>query len=110
MRADEPVLRFRREVRRLAAGFLAGRIDRAAYLRSVRAAAVEAGLLDDRRPRRADRVLDALAWGSGAVAPGELPARLEPAFQRHLHGRIERDELRRIVAELLGRASQWPEG
>lgn len=81
-------VRFRREVRRLSSRFLSQKLTHALFLAEVRKSAVACGFAVDRRTSRDDRLLDALAWGSGSVHPGELPGRLEPLFLRHAAGEV----------------------
>ncbi len=94
-------VRFRREVRRLSSRFLSQRITHAVFRAEVRKSAIACGLADVRRPTRDDRLLDALAWGTGSVNPGELPSRLEPLFERHGKGELDDGALRVGVQSLL---------
>lgn len=93
--------RFRREVRRSCSRYLAQKITESAYLAEVRRSATASGIELGPRRTRADRLLDALAWGTGAFPPGELPARLDPLLGRHAAGRLPDDALGREVATLL---------
>ena len=98
---QEAAASFRRNVRRAAADFLGLRTAEPVYLAKVRRAAVEAGLVDGSRPSRNDRILDALAWGGGSIAPGTLPSHLEPHLAAFESGAISADELRRRVTSTL---------
>jgi hypothetical protein len=93
--------RFRREVRRLSSRFLSQRLTHAVFLAEVRKSAIACGLAEVRRPTRDDRLLDALAWGTGSVNPGELPSRLEPLFDSHEKGDLADAELASAVQSLL---------
>jgi hypothetical protein len=105
---EQAVRRFRRTTRRLAAQFIAGKISRDSYLSGVRSAAVDAELLarSGKRRSRADKILDVLAWSSRPLPPGELPAALEPYFERFESGTIEFSALRAHVTDLLAQASR----
>ena len=102
------VATFRRELRRAAADFLALRTDEAVYLAKVRRAAVAAGLLPPTKGARADRILQALAWGGGSVAPGTLPQRLEADLAAFDAGSLSGDELRRSVASVFDQLRRVP--
>ena len=99
---EPDVVAFRRALRRGAADFLGQRSTEAQYLAGVRRAAVAAGLVDGgKRPTRADRVLRSLAWGSGSIPAGTLPAALEPHLEAFEDGRLSTEALRRAVADAL---------
>lgn len=98
---DVDAVRFRREVRRFSSQFLSQRITHAVFRAEVRKSAVACGLAGGRRPTRDDRLLDALAWGTGTVEPGELPSRLEPLFDRHEKGDLDDGALGEAVRSLL---------
>lgn len=95
------VNRFRREVRRSCARFLAQKIAEPVYLAEVRRSATTCGLDLGWRRTRDDRLLDALAWGTGSFAAGELPAKLDPLLGGHAAGRLTDEALGREVASLL---------
>lgn len=98
---DVDAIRFRRDVRRLAARLLSQRITHAVFLAEVRKSSIACGLAESRRPSRDDRLLDALAWGKGTINPGELPAQLEPLFERHEQGDLDDAGLTAAVQSLL---------
>ena len=100
--SDVDAVRFRREVRRLSSRFLAQKVTSAAYLAEVKKAAVACGLGGaSRRRSRDDRLLDALAWGTGTIPPGELPARLQPLFDQHARSELTDAQLAAGVQSLL---------
>lgn len=110
MQTENAVRQFRRTTRRLSADFIAGRIRRDTYISAVRAAALDANLILDSGKRRTmgDRILDVLAWSTNPLAPGELPASLEPHFEQFQHGTMDFGTLRGHVTHLITRASQRP--
>lgn len=95
------VRRFRREVRRHQARFLAQKLTEQVYLAEVRRSGEACGLDLGRRRTRDDRLLDALAWGTGSFPAGELPGKLEPLLGRHADGALDDAALGREVASLL---------
>lgn len=94
-------LKFRRDVRRLAARFIAQKMSHAEFVAAVRASAMTAGFVGARRRTRDERTLNALAWGRGSVEPGRLPTLLEPFFERFESGEITKDHLAVEVRRLL---------
>lgn len=105
---EQAVRRFRRTTRRLAAQYISGKISRDNYLSGVRSAALDADLIvaSGQRRTRADKIVDVLAWSNSPLPPGELPAALEPHFERFESGTIELSALRSHVTDLLAQASR----
>lgn len=105
---EQAVRHFRRTTRRLAAQFISGKLSRSSYLSGVRSAAIDAELIVARGQRRsrADKILDVLAWSNSPLPPGELPAALEPYFERFERGTIDFSALRSHVTDLLAQASR----
>lgn len=92
----------RREVRRHANHFVTQRISHREFIAAVRHAAAAAGVIGDRRPSRDERILNALAWGTGSIEPGLLPALLEPLFKAFEGNSLTEEEFIEAVALLLG--------
>jgi hypothetical protein len=105
---DVEVDRFRREVRRSCSRYLAQKITEPVYLAEVRQSAAACGLDLGPRRTRDDRLLDALVWGTGSFAAGELPARLDPLLGSHAAGRLTDAALGREVATLLAQVQRRP--
>jgi hypothetical protein len=96
-----PEQRFRRTVRHLTARYLGQRLSYGEFRAAIRDAAVEAGILESGRVTRDDRVMNALAWGTGSIEPGHLPALLEPLFRQLESGQIQKEFYAQQVRRLL---------
>ena len=91
----------RRAIRRHANHFVTQRISHGEFTARVRRAAVVAGVIEDRRPSRDERILNTLAWGDGTIEPGLLPARLEPLFEAFEQDSLSAEQFAGSVARLL---------
>lgn len=101
MATSSPEQKFRRTVRHLTARYLRQQLSYDNYRAAVRDAAVGAGILETRRIARDDRLLNALAWGTGSIEPGLLPSLLEPLFQQLESGDIQKEFFAQQVRRLL---------
>ena len=92
---------FRRDVRRLAAAFISQKLSHAEFMAAVRRSAAAAAFIETRRISRDERTMNALAWGKGTIAPGGLPAALEPLFDKLAAGAITPEAFALDVRRLL---------
>ena len=106
MKPDRSVTEFRKDLKRLASRFLAGKLGESAYLAAVRRSAIERGLMTPQKATRADKVLDLLANGAGWIAPGTLPKHLEPTFNAHDGGQLSAAEVGARVEQALGQVKK----
>lgn len=104
MATNSPEQKFRRTVRHLTARYLRQQLTYGEYRARVRDAAVEAGIIEARRVSRDERLLNAIAWGTGSIEPGRLPALLEPIYRQFDSGERPKDlyaqRVRRLLAQL----------